>query len=167
MKAKLHLTIFIKIILFFCCFLLINNVLAQQKEHGVLVASGTMESSNNNLSCTFSIGNIYIKASDNSGYSVSPIITPAPQAAGASLPKIEDGEITCYMIDNMLYLTISDINIQNLGYIIYNTQGNILQIRDIKENKTMINMAHYAVGIYVLAVKKENIILKSTKFIKK
>ena len=65
-----------------------------------------------------------------------------------------------------LWLTLEDINIENLSYQMYDYNGKLIISDVIRNNQTLISMHEYASAIYFLQILSDNSKIKTFKIIK-
>lgn len=63
-------------------------------------------------------------------------------------------------------LKISDYNLENLNYIVFDFRGRLLENKKINLNETQIQMDRYVMGTYLINILDKNKIIKTFKIIK-
>ena len=67
---------------------------------------------------------------------------------------------------DVLHLSISNFNQENLSYSLFNVQGQLLATKQVNNTTTTIGMQSYAPAVYFLKVTSNNQELKTFKIIK-
>ena len=67
---------------------------------------------------------------------------------------------------DQLLLRYSDFKNQKLSYQLYNYQGELISIKNCKNNQTLIDLKNYPSSTYILSIIKEKKIIKTFRIIK-
>jgi len=133
---------------------------------GISPAGGNIE--NNKGSVSFTIGQIVNGTSTGSDASIN---------AGIQQPYeffiisgVENYFINLSVYPNpasdYLMLSVKDYPHHLLSYSLFNSNGQLLEIRDISDTKTFINLSNYISSFYIIQVLESGKTLKSFKIIK-
>ena len=134
-----------------------------------ILASGG-EASGTTGSASYSIGQLITTTTTNSNGSVS---AGVQQAFEISVTLgIDDTTINLTFAAypnptvDVLHLSISNFNQENLSYQLFNVQGQLLATKKVNNATTTIGMQSYAPAIYFLKVTSNNQAIKTFKIIK-
>ena len=67
---------------------------------------------------------------------------------------------------DQLLLSYSDFKNEKLSYQLYNYQGELISIKNCKNNQTLIDLKNYPSSTYILSIIKEKKIIKTFRIIK-
>ncbi|EAQ41062.1 T9SS type A sorting domain-containing protein [Polaribacter sp. MED152] len=124
-----------------------------------------------NGSATYTVGQtIYTTNIGNNG-SVSQGIQQSLEIFVLSNKDFKELNLNAFTYPNptkdKITLEISNVDLQNLSYVMYDIKGRTLLKGVIKGKSTNIMMKDYAAGVYLLKVNQQNKELKTFKVIKK
>ena len=122
-------------------------------------------------SSSYSIGQLMTTAITNSNGSVSAGVQQAFEISVTLGIDNTTINLTFAAYPNptvdILHLSISNFNQENLSYSLFNIQGQLLATKQVNNATTTIGMQSYAPAVYFLKVTSNNQALKTFKIIKK
>lgn len=124
-----------------------------------------------NGSVNYSIGQmVYVTNNGSNGFVAQGIQQPYEISVIAGLENANFILLECTAYPNptsdYLKLTINNCNIENLSYILYNTNGRQIAIRKINEYESTISLKGLIHGTYFLELSNSNSSIKTFKIIK-
>jgi hypothetical protein len=121
-------------------------------------------------SSSYSVGQL-VYTTNTGGGTVSQGVQQSVELFTLSNPDLTTVNLTTITYPNptsdYIVLAISDANITNLSYVLYDIQGSEVTKGITAQSNTQIDMQSLATGTYVLKVNQKNQELKTFKIIKK
>ena len=143
-------------------------VFSIKAQQSIMTSGG--EATGTTGSASYSIGQLITTTTTNSNGSVS---AGVQQAFEISVTLgIDDTTINLTFAAypnptvDVLHLSISNFNQENLSYQLFNVQGQLLATKKVNNATTTIGMQSYAPAIYFLKVTSNNQAIKTFKIIK-
>ena len=122
-------------------------------------------------SSSYSVGQLMYISSTGSGGTSSQGVQQSFEIVTLSNPELTTVNLTAVTYPNptsdYVVLAISDANLPDLSYALYDIQGRAVTKGQATQSKTQIDMQSLATGTYVLKVNQNNQELKTFKIIKK
>lgn len=122
-------------------------------------------------SSSYSVGQLMYVSSTGSGGTSSQGVQQSFEIVTLSNPELTTVNLTAVTYPNpttdYVVLAISDANLPDLSYALYDLQGRIVTKGQATQSNTHIDMQSLATGTYVLKVNQNNQELKTFKIIKK
>lgn len=122
-------------------------------------------------STSYSVGQIVYTTNTGASGSISQGVQQSVELFTLSNPDLTTVNLTAITYPNptsdFVVLAISDANLTNLSYALYDLQGRAVAKGLAIQSNTQIDMQALAAGTYVLKVTQNNQELKSFKIIKK
>lgn len=121
---------------------------------------------------TYTIGQInYNTFSGANGAIIQGVQQPYEIIIATAIENTEEVTLELKVFPNptsdKLYLTIEDLDSENIKYILFGVNGNIYQEKNIENIITEISMDNFRPSVYFLKVIRNNIEIKTFKIIKK
>ncbi len=119
---------------------------------------------------SYTVGQMVYTTNTGSG-TVAQGVQQSVELFTLSSPELTTVNLTAVTYPNptsdYVVLAISDANLTNLGYVLYDLQGRAIAKGKASQSNTQIDMQSFALGTYVLKVNQNNQELKTFKIIKK
>jgi hypothetical protein len=148
------------------CLLFATQLIYSQE---IIPASGG-EATGSGGSSSYSVGQMVYTTNTGSG-TVTQGVQQSVELFTLSNPELTTVNLTAVTYPNptsdYVVLAISDANLTNLSYVLYDLQGRTVIKGLTTQSNTQINMQSLATGTYVLKVNQNNQELKTFKIIKK
>jgi hypothetical protein len=153
-----------------CLTLLFILIFINTHAQDVIDASGSVANGSGG-STSYSIGQITYKSDSGSGEIVTQGVQHAFELFVLDVSNTINlkYQIKIYpnpTVDNLI-IKISDINLKNLTYYLYDVNGKLLKSQKINQNDTIISMKKFQTAIYFLNIFDTSKQIKSFKIIKK
>lgn len=147
-------------------FILHNGIRAQQS-----LNTGGGDLSGTNGSVNYSVGQVFYTTSVSANGSVAQgVQQPYEISVVTGLEKASGILLSCSVYPNpttdFLNLSISNYNIKNLYYQLYDGNSKLIEDKKITTENERISMVELATGIYFVKVREDNQELKTFKIIK-
>ena len=120
-------------------------------------------------SVSFSMGQPFFFSYSNSDYSISEGLQQPLEVSVLSIDEaLFSGLISVYPIPTSNYITlkISDFDIDQLTYEVIDLRGKVLMTNKINTNETKIDLYKLEQSIYLLNIKKQGKLIRTTKILK-
>ena len=149
--------------------LLVIEVTRLQAQNAITVSGGNASGSSG--SASYTIGQIVYTTNANSNGSIAQgVQQPYEISVVTAVEKALDISLEMVVYPNpatdLIKLKISNYDIQNLRYQLFDTNGSVLQDNKIEGNETSIIMTNYVSATYFLKVTDNNKVVKTFKIIK-
>ncbi len=122
-------------------------------------------------SSSYSVAQVFYSVNTSGTGSISQGVQQSVELFTLSNPELTTLNLKAVTIPNpstdYVVLSLSDANLTNLGYVLYDLQGRIVTKGQATQSNTQIAMHSLATGSYVLKVSQNNQKLKTFKIIKK
>ena len=138
---------------------------------GELTASGG-EATGSGGKVSYSVGQLVCTTDQGSNGSVAPGVQQAYEISEiiSDPNNVLDITLECRVYPNpasdFLTLNIDNLNNNKLTYFLFNSNGTLVENKEIKDNETMIDMTRYVSSIYFLRITESQRELKTFKIIK-
>ncbi len=144
--------------------------LSGQHAQNAISASGG-NASGSGGSASYTVGQVaYTTNTGTNGSSAQGVQQPYEISVVTAVEKALDISLEMIVYPNpatdFIMLKISNYDIQNLRYQLYDISGNILQQNKVEANETSIAMSNYVSATYFLKVSDNNKVVKTFKIIK-
>ena len=145
--------------------------LGYAKAQETVPSTGGVASGNGGV-VTYTIGQInYNTFSGATGTIIQGVQQPYEISIATAIENTEEVTLELKVFPNptsdKLYLTIEDLDSENIKYILFGVNGNIYQEKNIENIITEISMDNFRPSVYFLKVIRNNIEIKTFKIIKK
>ncbi len=122
-------------------------------------------------SASYTVGQVvYTTNTGTNGSAAQGVQQPYEISVVTAVEKALDISLEMIVYPNpatdFIMLKISNYDIQNLRYQLYDISGNILQQNKVEANETSIAMSNYVSATYFLKVSDNNKVVKTFKIIK-
>jgi hypothetical protein len=148
------------------CLLFATQLMYSQEN---IPASGG-EATGSGGSSSYSVGQLVYTTNTGSG-TVTQGVQQSVELFTLSNPELTTVNLTAVTYPNptsdYMVLTISDANLTDLSYVLYDIHGRTVSLGQATQSNTQIDMQSLATGTYVLKVNQNNQELKTFKIIKK
>jgi hypothetical protein len=141
------------------------------KAQGVINTSGG-EATGSGGTVSFSVGQLVCETDEGSNGSIAPgVQQPYEISETSSDPNnVLDIALEYKIYPNpttdVLTLTIDNVNNKQMSYFLYNSNGTLIENKEIKDNETIIDMSNYVSSMYFLKIMEGQRELKTFKIIK-
>jgi hypothetical protein len=156
-----------KTILILSCALIVSFT-AQSQE--AIAASGG-ESVGSGGTSSYTLGQVFYTATTGSNGTISQGIQKSIELFALSNPALTSVNLEAVIYPNptsdQVMLTITDIALTDLSYVLLDIQGKVVSNAKINTTDTRVSLQGLSVGTYVLKVNQKNSELKTFKIIKK
>jgi hypothetical protein len=156
-----------KTILILSCALIVSFT-AQSQE--AIAATGG-ESVGSGGTSSYTLGQVFYTATTGSNGTISQGIQKSIELFALSNPALTSVNLEAVIYPNptsdQLMLTITDIALTDLSYVLLDIQGKVVSNAKINTIDTRVSLQGLSVGTYVLRVNQKNSELKTFKIIKK
>jgi hypothetical protein len=149
------------------CLLFATQLIYSQE---IIPASGG-EATGSGGSSSYSVGQLVYTTNTDTGGTVTQGVQQSVEVFTLSNPELTTVNLSAVTYPNptsdYVVLAISDANLPDLSYALYDIQGRAVTKGQATQSKTQIDMQSLATGTYVLKVNQNNQELKTFKIIKK
>lgn len=156
-----------KTILILSCALIVSFT-AQSQE--AIAASGG-ESVGSGGTSSYTLGQVFYTATTGSNGTISQGIQKSIELFALSNPALTSVNLEAVIYPNptsdQVMLTITDIALTDLGYVLLDIQGKVVSNAKINTIDTRVSLQGLSAGTYVFKVNQKNSELKTFKIIKK
>jgi hypothetical protein len=156
-----------KTILILLCALIVSFT-AQSQE--AITASGG-EGVGSGGTSSYTLGQVFYTATTGSNGTISQGIQKSIELFALSNPALTSVNLEAVIYPNptsdQVMLTITDIALTDLSYVLLDIQGKVVSNAKINTIDTRVSLQGLSVGTYVLKVNQKNSELKTFKIIKK
>ena len=140
-----------------------------QAQNAIPATGGNASGSGGSVS--YSVGQIvYTKNAGTNGTAAQGVQQPYEISVVTAIEKALDISLEMVVYPNpatdYIKLRISNYDIQNLRYQLYDINGSLLQDNKVESNETSIIMSNYLPSTYFLKISDKNKVVKTFKIIK-
>ena len=140
-----------------------------QAQNAIPATGGNASGSGGSVS--YSVGQIvYTKNAGTNGTAAQGVQQPYEISVVTAIEKALDISLEMVVYPNpatdFIKLRISNYDIQNLRYQLYDINGSLLQDNKVESNETSIIMSNYLPSTYFLKISDKNKVVKTFKIIK-
>lgn len=156
-----------KTILILSCALIVS--FTAQSQESIAATGG--ESVGSGGTSSYTLGQVFYTATTGSNGTISQGIQKSIELFALSNPALTSVNLEAVIYPNptsdQVMLTITDIALTDLGYVLLDIQGKVVSNAKINTIDTRVSLQGLSVGTYVLKVNQKNSELKTFKIIKK
>ena len=156
-----------KTILIRSCALIVS--FTAQSQESIAATGG--ESVGSGGTSSYTLGQVFYTATTGSNGTISQGIQKSIELFALSNPALTSVNLEAVIYPNptsdQVMLTITDIALTDLGYVLLDIQGKVVSNAKINTIDTRVSLQGLSAGIYVLKVNQKNSELKTFKIIKK
>lgn len=156
-----------KTILILSCALIVS--FTAQSQEAIAVSGG--ESVGSGGTSSYTLGQVFYTATTGSNGTISQGIQKSIELFALSNPALTSVNLEAVIYPNptsdQVMLTITDIALTDLGYVLLDIQGKVVSNAKINTIDTRVSLQGLSAGTYVFKVNQKNSELKTFKIIKK
>lgn len=147
-------------IIIFCIFMSI----AGQSQNTISTAGNNIDNLNGSISYT--VGQLITSTYYGNGSVLNGVQQPYEITIIDGIYEYDNLSCTIYPNPTNKFIKLITENFENLSYILYDSNGEFIESKNILNTESLINMEIYAVGVYYLLIMNTSNEVKSFKIIK-